>query len=159
MDQAQQQASPCCFLKKNKTSQGRGDENASFSQTTSKTSEQTQPSPTPPRPVIFAAVVKVRQVESKRDDPASLFGQASYWIGEQKDWETTHQKMGIQLISDLPTDEEAEVVIAYSTVWSGDLPKNDFLVQKALKEKTPEKSEIYRLPRECIILSYGFQKG
>lgn len=30
-----------------------------------------------------AAVVKVRQVESKRDNSASLFGQASsYWIGE-----------------------------------------------------------------------------
>ena len=107
-----------------------------------------------------AAVVKVRQVKSKRDNPASLFGLASsYWIGEQKEWETTHQKMGIQLISDLPIDEEAEVVIAYSTVWSGDLPKNSFPMQKALKEKTPEEPKIYRLPRECNILSYGFQKG
>ncbi|MBR2124151.1 MAG: hypothetical protein IJ934_03095 [Acetobacter sp.] len=68
--------------------------------------------------------------------------------------------MGIQLISDLPADGEAEVVIAYSTVWSGDLPKNSFPVQKALKEANPPlKPEIYRLPRECTILSYGFQKG
>ena len=88
-----------------------------------------------------AAVVKVRQVKSKMDNPASLFGQASsYWIGEQKEWETTHQKMRIQLISDisdLPADEEAEVVIAYSTVWSGDLPKNSFPVQKNLKKQKP----------------------
>ncbi|MBO7072082.1 MAG: hypothetical protein J6V89_00930, partial [Acetobacter sp.] len=138
-----------------KTSRGRVEETAS----PSPSSQQL----TPPRPVIFAAVVKVKEFESKKDNPASLFGQAFfYWIGEQQQWKTTLQNMGIQKLpndSELPANKEAELVVTYSTQWRGDFPKNSLAVQIALKKEQPSQSDIYQLPRECNIFNYGFQKG
>ena len=117
----------------------------------------------PQKPVIFAAVVKVKEFESKRDNPASLFGEASfYWIGEQQQWKTTLQNMGIQKLptdSELPANKEARLLVTYSTQWRGDLPKNSVAVQIALKKDPPSQSDIYQLPRECNIFNYGFQKG